>query len=117
VVDGLVDVAQSVHVPPSEGYSVTTDPVLVRLGDGHVRRLSPVHSPSVQSATIQHQSEPMAEMLPQGRVFSLTRRPLLGDCAPSGRVRLDAIARWLQDVAYTDVEDAGLHEVADDRAR
>jgi len=28
-------------------------------------------------------------------------------------VRLDAIARWLQDVAYSDVEDAGLHQVAD----
>jgi acyl-ACP thioesterase len=40
------------------------------------------------------------------------RRPLLGDCAPSGRVRLDAIARWLQDVAYSDIEDAGLQDVA-----
>jgi acyl-ACP thioesterase len=27
-------------------------------------------------------------------------------------VRLDALARWLQDVAYADVEDAGLHDVA-----
>jgi acyl-ACP thioesterase len=54
----------------------------------------------------------MAEMLPKGRVFSLTRRPLLGDCAPSGRVRFDAIARWLQDVAYSDVEDAGLQRAA-----
>ncbi len=43
-----------------------------------------------------------------GRVFTLSQRPGLGDCAPSGRVRLDALARWLQDVAYFDVEDAGL---------
>jgi acyl-ACP thioesterase len=54
----------------------------------------------------------MAEPLAEGRLFAVTRRPLLGDCAPSGRVRLDAIARWLQDVAYTDLEDAGLHDVA-----
>ncbi len=44
----------------------------------------------------------------RGRVFTLSQRPGLGDCAPSGRVRLDALARWLQDVAYFDVEDAGL---------
>jgi len=35
-------------------------------------------------------------------------RPGLADCAPSGRIRLDALARWLQDIAYADVEDAGL---------
>jgi acyl-ACP thioesterase len=34
------------------------------------------------------------------------------DCAPSGRVRLDAIARWLQDIAYADVEDAGMADTA-----
>jgi acyl-ACP thioesterase len=38
--------------------------------------------------------------------------PGLGDCAPSGRVRLDALARWLQDIAYADVEDAGLADSA-----
>lgn len=48
----------------------------------------------------------------RGRVFGAPRRPGLADCAPSGRLRLDAIARWLQDVAYLDVEDAGLAEVA-----
>jgi acyl-ACP thioesterase len=45
---------------------------------------------------------------PGARVFSQTLRPGLGDCAPSGRARLDALARWLQDVAYADVEDAGV---------
>jgi acyl-ACP thioesterase len=43
-----------------------------------------------------------------GRSFTQTMRPGLADCAPSGRIRLDALARWLQDVAYADVEDAGL---------
>src|SRR5579884_3504772 len=47
-----------------------------------------------------------------GRVFSQGLRPGLADCAPSGRVRLDALARWLQDVAYADVEDAGLADAA-----
>ena len=46
------------------------------------------------------------------RVFSIERRPLLSDCAPSGRVRLDALARWMQDVAFCDVEDAGVADAA-----
>jgi acyl-ACP thioesterase len=44
----------------------------------------------------------------RGRVFIQAMQPGLADCAPSGRIRLDALARWLQDVAYADVEDAGL---------
>jgi acyl-ACP thioesterase len=47
-----------------------------------------------------------------GRSFSLQMRALLGDCAPSGRMRLDALARWAQDVAYADIEDAGLEQMA-----
>jgi acyl-ACP thioesterase len=47
-----------------------------------------------------------------GRVFAQAMRPGLADCAPSGRIRLDALARWLQDVAYADVEDAGLAQGA-----
>jgi acyl-ACP thioesterase len=43
-----------------------------------------------------------------GRVFEQVFRPGFADCAPSGRLRLDALARWLQDVAYADVVDAGL---------
>jgi acyl-ACP thioesterase len=43
-----------------------------------------------------------------GRVFTQAARPGLADCAPSGRIRLDALARLLQDVAYADVEDAEL---------
>jgi acyl-ACP thioesterase len=39
-------------------------------------------------------------------------RPGFADCAPSGRIRLDAMARWLQDVAYADVEEAGLATAA-----
>jgi acyl-ACP thioesterase len=48
----------------------------------------------------------------EGRVYSLLMRPGLGDCAPSGRIRLDALARWCQDAAYADVEDAELADAA-----
>ena len=33
--------------------------------------------------------------------------PGIADAVGDGRVRLDAIARWLQDVAYADLIDAG----------
>ncbi len=55
------------------------------------------------------------ELLPQTagvRAFTQLCRPGFADCAPSGRLRLDAIACWLQDVAYSDVEDAGLAQTA-----
>jgi acyl-ACP thioesterase len=45
-----------------------------------------------------------------GRVFERPLRPGLADAAPSGRVRMDALARWVQDLAYADVEDAGVME-------
>jgi acyl-ACP thioesterase len=44
-----------------------------------------------------------------GRLFVHRVLAGLADVAPSGRVRLDAIARWLQDAALADVVDAGLH--------
>lgn len=43
-----------------------------------------------------------------GRVFRRTHRPGLADAAPSGRIRLDGLARWVQDIAYADIEDAGV---------
>jgi acyl-ACP thioesterase len=66
----------------------------------------------VELVTEVDEGDPMVAPDPQGRLFSILRRPLLADCAPSGRVRLDALARWMQDVAFADVEDAGLEQVA-----
>jgi acyl-ACP thioesterase len=43
-----------------------------------------------------------------GRRFTSTRLVRLGDVLPSGQVRLDAIARYLQDVAADDGRDAGI---------
>lgn len=45
---------------------------------------------------------------PAGRVFRRQATGRLADVAPSGRVRLDALARWLQDVAVADWVDSGL---------
>ena len=41
-----------------------------------------------------------------GRVFRDRRRVRLGDASPKGRLRLDAIARYLQDIANDDARDA-----------
>jgi acyl-ACP thioesterase len=52
-----------------------------------------------------------AELVPPpagGRVYVHGVRAELGDVAPSGRARLDAVARWLQDAAFADWLDAGV---------
>lgn len=66
----------------------------------------------VQLVTEAHEPEPMVAAPVAGRVFLIHRRPQLADCAPSGRIRLDALARWMQDIAFADVEDVGLERVA-----
>lgn len=48
----------------------------------------------------------------RGRVFTELARPGLADCSPSGRVRLDSLARFTQDIAYADALEAGLSETA-----
>ena len=44
---------------------------------------------------------------PGGRSYERAMLPGIADADGSGRCRLDAIARWLQDIAYADVVDAG----------
>ena len=54
---------------------------------------------------------PLTELVPRpsgGREFEREVVPGLADATGSGRVRLDAMARWLQDIAYGDIVDAGL---------
>jgi acyl-ACP thioesterase len=43
----------------------------------------------------------------EGRAFEQRIRPGIADVSASGRARLDAVARWLQDAAYADLVDAG----------
>ncbi len=45
---------------------------------------------------------------PGSRRITASHRVRLGDVTPSGRVRLDSIARYLQDIATDDVDDAGV---------
>jgi acyl-ACP thioesterase len=57
-------------------------------------------------------SEPfeMIELVPEpptGRVFEGSLQPGVADVTGSGRTRLDAIARWLQEIARQDLDDAG----------
>lgn len=51
--------------------------------------------------------EPLVERPDTGRIFDARRRVRLADSSPSGRLRLDASARYLQDIANDDSRDAG----------
>ena len=51
--------------------------------------------------------EPLVPLPSSGRVFRSSRRIRLSDRAPDGRLRLDAIACYLQDVASDDVDETG----------
>jgi acyl-ACP thioesterase len=50
----------------------------------------------------------------EARTFTGTRRVRLGDADTTGRLRLDALARYLQDVATDDVDDAEVSGEPDD---
>ena len=54
--------------------------------------------------------QPATELLPHadGRKFEGERTIRLGDVDPTGELRLDAVARYLQDVASDDATEAGL---------
>lgn len=46
-----------------------------------------------------------------GRVFATQRRVRLGDVTPKGRLRLDAVARYLQDIANDDAVDGAYSDI------
>jgi acyl-ACP thioesterase len=46
-----------------------------------------------------------------GRVYQGQRRVRLGDASPAGRLRFDALVRYLQDVANDDTREAGFDDV------
>ena len=48
----------------------------------------------------------MVDPTGMGRTFTARRRVRLGDATPNGRLRLDAVARYLQDVSNDDTRDA-----------
>ena len=52
----------------------------------------------------------LTEIVPdpgEGRAYEQAMRPGIADADAAGRCRLDAMARWLQDIAYADLIDAG----------
>ena len=53
----------------------------------------------------------MARRPNTGRTFAGARRVRLGDCSPGGRLRLDAAARYLQDLSDDDTRDAGFTQM------
>jgi acyl-ACP thioesterase len=55
-------------------------------------------------------SEPLVPPPATGRVYRSSRRIRLSDRAADGRLRLDAVARYLQDVASDDVDETGWGE-------
>lgn len=59
-----------------------------------------------------HQLSELVPLPEHGRIFTSTARVRLADVSPSGRMRLDALARWIQDVSYDDMADAGVAGMA-----
>ncbi|MBN2624370.1 MAG: hypothetical protein JXA83_13420 [Acidimicrobiales bacterium] len=56
--------------------------------------------------------EPLVPLPAQGRVFRRGRRVRLADADPSGRLRLDSCARYLQDLGNDDTADSGIDDDA-----
>jgi acyl-ACP thioesterase len=57
--------------------------------------------------------QPVLELLPRpgvGRLYTGRRLARFGDLSPGGRLRLDAVARYLQDVSSDDTTDSGLDD-------
>jgi acyl-ACP thioesterase len=62
-----------------------------------------------------HPANPGPELVPrpsEGRAFEGARPVRLGDVRPSGHLRLDAAARYLQDLSADDTADAALPDAA-----
>ncbi len=89
----------------------TTSDCPVNRGDAHILPHRPIRQ------TFRSQSDPMAgassllesQLVPEprvGRVYRSQRTIRLADVAVDGRLRLDAMARYMQDIASDDVADA-----------
>jgi len=69
--------------------------------ESHNRKTEPVTAPV---------AGPVCEPV-TGRVFATQRRVRLGDVTPKGRLRLDATARYLQDIANDDAVDGQYSDI------
>jgi acyl-ACP thioesterase len=59
------------------------------------------------SASGTHDAEGLVPIPAHGRTYSSTRRIRLSDTDATGRLRLDSVARYLQDIAIEDVDETG----------
>src|SRR5262249_50860885 len=71
--------------------------------------MEPVPGTRVPAAT-GGPGQPFVPDPPRGRVFTTARAVRGTDVTPAGRLRFDAIARYLQDAAEDDLADAGWDE-------
>jgi acyl-ACP thioesterase len=65
----------------------------------------------VPAAGVDPLDQPFVPLPAAGRVYEGRRRVRLGDATPAGRLRFDALVRYLQDVANDDTRDAGFDDV------
>jgi acyl-ACP thioesterase len=73
-------------------------------------KLSRANTVSPVSVTPEGPPEALVGRPQQGRVVEGARKVRLADVSPAGRLRLDAAARYLQDVSADDTADAALPE-------
>lgn len=72
-----------------------------------VKRIKPGTVKSVSSSSVEPLN-PLAAPVSEGRRFPGSRKVRLGDVDSGGRLRLDALTRYAQDVSDDDTTDAGL---------
>ncbi len=59
-------------------------------------------------------TEPLVRYSGHGRVYKSGRKVRLGDATPDGRLRLDALTRYAQDISNDDTTQAGLEDSAEE---
>ena len=69
---------------------------------------SPDSGPDSPQDSLQNSLRPLASPAVDGRRFTGSRKVRLGDVDGTGRLRLDALTRYTQDVSDDDTTDAGL---------
>ena len=72
---------------------------------------SEANGPGGRERMVGSAEEPFVPVPAAGRVYQGQRRVRLGDASPGGRLRFDALVRYLQDVANDDTRDAGFDGV------
>ncbi len=105
---GLLDQPSVFSIEFPTGYA--TDQVLKVFLPSHSSTFGAV-DPVPKSLSAELGASTMIDRPTSGRMFTTTRRVSIDDADPSGRMELDAIARFLQDAGNDDTDDASLAEL------